>query len=45
MTTAVKVKLINDYDSLDFHIGDTFIKYYFVYNGVNVNVYTNLNLS
>lgn len=39
MTTAAKDKLINDYDSLDFHIGDTFIKYCFVYNGVNVNVY------
>lgn len=39
MTTEVKEKMINDYDSLNFHIGDTFIKYSYVYEGVDVKVY------
>lgn len=39
MTIEVKEKLMNDYDTLSFHIGDTFIKYSYGYKDVDVNLY------
>ena len=39
MKTIVKEKLINDYKNLKYYKEGTFIRYHFMFNDVNVNVY------